>query len=672
MMSGFAWWSRVLATMLVVGLLAGSASAQFQTRWNFTDSEGWPRSPDDVPPGLGLDDGDIDEGPGGGTVGNYIGNQLYFDDNNLFTAPVRSPLGPMIGDVMWGNPTELAGGAQLEFDFFNAPEFPTHVSFDFAWMTNRGASNLLDVFVSGTEGSYGTSLFLDTPFFTSGVQGESGHVQITSIDPDSEIDIGKIEAITLELADIEARIEGGDEIFGQFAIDNFIFRSGDVVPNDSELQLIFPLTGQPVNGTNFGASWLSPSSSIRWSNPILDVAEVSGLDGAEYTVVVSGPASVDAGDGVNSIFAGQTVEDGASALLELQGLPSGTYVSEVRLQNLSNSNDPDDVATTTVDLYDAASVAGNTEGAIDANGGGQIHLEAGATENREGALRAGVRIAEVASTGFSMDVEGIDVGDFIEPGDVLNGTVRAAFGARSGSRSGQLIIDGYSDIASTFLLNIVGDDAMPAVVWNVTAEIPSKSSGMHEIASGVDYIDAQIGISNPKTGAAVIGGKANSEQTVEILFTSNPDPASATLVGDAIELTGLGDLFVMKIEYDDADLPALLGEDELTVLVYDEALGAWVDAISLNSDGGAGSRFFAGSYADYLDSDDDGLPNLSAFGVDATLNHVWAVLDHNSVFGVGVAGNPVPEPSTFVLLCGVVGLVAVRRVRRFGRIAIRR
>ena len=113
-----------------------------------------------------------------------------------------------------------------------------------------------------------------------------------------------------------------------------------------------------------------------------------------------------------------------------------------------------------------------------------------------------------------------------------------------------------------------------------------------------------------------------------------PDSESATLVNDAIQVTGLGDLFVMQIAYDEADLPAGVGEESLKLLVFDDAQGTWSDAILLNSDAGAGGTFFAGAYADYLLADADGLPDLSIFGVDAAPDREVALRSLDRLKGI--------------------------------------
>ena len=119
-------------------------------------------------------------------------------------------------------------------------------------------------------------------------------------------------------------------------------------------------------------------------------------------------------------------------------------------------------------------------------------------------------------------------------------------------------------------------------------------------------------------------------------------------------------LFVLQLTYDES---LVSDENLLEMLYYDPqaggGAGAWVSAVLNNSDGGAGYSVFEGSYEQYLAATDGLLTpdDLSVFGRDVEANHIWCVLDHASIFGVGV-----PEPTTCVLLC--VGVLTLLRRRR--------
>jgi hypothetical protein len=143
---------------------------------------------------------------------------------------------------------------------------------------------------------------------------------------------------------------------------------------------------------------------------------------------------------------------------------------------------------------------------------------------------------------------------------------------------------------------------------------------------------------------------------------------TALILGDTVDIDfeALADLYVLQMTYQDGSLPAGMAETDLRLLFYDAlangGVGAWVHAIAANSDGGAGGLFFDGSYQSYLDTLAlPAMPQLSMFGVDSFANHVWAVLDHHSTFGVGI----VPEPAVVSVLM-LAAPAMLRRRRRAG------
>jgi hypothetical protein len=101
-------------------------------------------------------------------------------------------------------------------------------------------------------------------------------------------------------------------------------------------------------------------------------------------------------------------------------------------------------------------------------------------------------------------------------------------------------------------------------------------------------------------------------------------------------------LYVLQFTYLDANVPNGFTEEQMQLLVFETGSDDWSLAIDDNSDGGAGNSFFAGSYADFLTGPGGGSldsSDLSSYGVDATNNLAWAVLDHASFFSLGVLGS---------------------------------
>lgn len=152
------------------------------------------------------------------------------------------------------------------------------------------------------------------------------------------------------------------------------------------------------------------------------------------------------------------------------------------------------------------------------------------------------------------------------------------------------------------------------------------------------------------------------------------------IVSDVVDLTGIAGTFVLEMEYSQ---PALIIEKAgvtedtyaqqgfLYLSWFEDPANAaggtdpgqeWVNAVDGNSGVGVSAvTNYLGTYADFAAANSITEVNLDdylgSWGVDTATDTVWAVLDHNSEFGV------VPEPGSLALLAVGSALIGYRRRR---------
>jgi hypothetical protein len=215
----------------------------------------------------------------------------------------------------------------------------------------------------------------------------------------------------------------------------------------------------------------------------------------------------------------------------------------------------------------------------------------------------------------------------------------------------------------------------PVVVAPVT-----PTSTPSTVASGTSYstVTPVTSTGGRGTTVSIQGGKntSGSAQTVT-LGTTNTGAHFTAMASDVVSVSGNdGNVFSLQLTFDLNTANQMGGAQNMTLLWQNPANSEWENAV-LGDHGTNTTNVlyldYQGSFASFESTYGISDANLSlylgAYGVDTTNDTVWAVIDHNSSF---VAGNTlllpqdqsVPEPSTWAMLVGGLGMLGLWSKRR--------
>ena len=213
-----------------------------------------------------------------------------------------------------------------------------------------------------------------------------------------------------------------------------------------------------------------------------------------------------------------------------------------------------------------------------------------------------------------------------------------------------------------------------AVVIATGAKVDMQQSASALISGSSDLSGVTLSGTGASANAAVLAGTASGTGgTLSTDWISTGKPQG--VVSDILDLhtpTGAAP-FVLSMAYD----PAVSGTDVSNIwLLWDSGSNGWVNAVAGNTSGpgltqatgemlgyvGSFSQFQTGTFSGTV-AGTDLTKYLGAYGRDASANTVWAVVNHNSLFG---GGNiiVVPEPAGLVIVVGAAGALALARARR--------
>ncbi|TLD71303.1 PEP-CTERM sorting domain-containing protein [Phragmitibacter flavus] len=278
---------------------------------------------------------------------------------------------------------------------------------------------------------------------------------------------------------------------------------------------------------------------------------------------------------------------------------------------------------------------------------------------------ASITSKEVSNAGF--EVYGLDAGTEIAKFDgeeyhFTEGTVSFVnVNALNGTHRATLRVGfdhGNPDVTAT---PVVREWELSQTVASATAATYGETYTAYVDAGGSYagfWLESQDG-----TMARLKGGQASSAVILQMSFDDMTGEVtgganSPQFLSDVVSVTGTGDdWFVLELTYNEEEYLGLYGE--LGATDMDAPLLAWFDgndwvnAVLGNTSGTA--QYYSGLWQESY--------GLGSYGWDEETGMVWAVLDHNSDFGV-LGGSVVPEPSRMVLvLLGAMALIFHRKRR---------
>ncbi len=274
-----------------------------------------------------------------------------------------------------------------------------------------------------------------------------------------------------------------------------------------------------------------------------------------------------------------------------------------------------------------------------------------------GSYSSGFSINQSAQvTGYSLIANNFDTHPFIYTGGVMHDLYTIVTGVSNISLSdvGTSVND-WGQIVAT--ATMTGGQTHAVLLSPITPYVTNTGASITaHVVYGVDY--GGIGGTNSNAGLGTgvqLGGTAGSNQNVVQTFSS----IIPGLASDVLHLSGTApDTIVLRMTYDKATAIALFGSEDQAYLGWlDPNDNTWKNSVLGNT--GTNTPFFVhGAFDTNVDF------VLGYYGIDTTNSEVWAVINHNSTFGVmGNIPVPVPEPSS-ALLTALTGIVAMMTRRR--------
>ncbi len=164
-----------------------------------------------------------------------------------------------------------------------------------------------------------------------------------------------------------------------------------------------------------------------------------------------------------------------------------------------------------------------------------------------------------------------------------------------------------------------------------------------------------MGTNSINTGTLKDGSGRQESKSVDTGWTARTDSSAPThALSDVLTLWGLQDIgsthsdtFALSLTFDPTGAALSQLQSGQAFIMSQNASGNWVNTCDLNT--GGTEQFVLGAYNDSY--------GLGTYGIDLSTDTAWAVVNHDSTFGVAV-----PEPVTMALLAvGGLGFLTRRK-----------
>jgi hypothetical protein len=532
------------------------------------------------------------------------------------------------------------GGSDASVDFhFLQGTPPQTVEFDFAWSVAGSpwaTPDYVEVYLEDSEsrGAY-QYVYLGNTF--TGLGGFDGYADRIRFDAAQLYDDYSGEPfvdISYMYLYVDAIVTGGPA--SEFGIDNLSLDGG--VTEGGEL---FPSVNQ-------GA--IDVSNSILVSNVLrgsghfgmnFEVTNGTNSNTTYSTELLPGGELLDAGQVHNAPIAAGQIRYTPDVVSIDRSWSSGEYASGIRLINTGNPQDPDNVVTLMIRIVEPPVLSG--PGPVHVSGQTPVQLANAAAPG--GGFRASVKVTAAGISG-PFALAGLADGTPVKPGQTAEGVVSLnRFGLLSGDYAGVLTaafqMTMYSGVNQGTEVFLHHAEAVASAQWPLDATLADTLTDSVAYSSGDPLGPGVVGVNNATTAATLLAGNANSTGSVSMGLVEAPAGASTGVIRKAadVDFTTAVPVHVVQMTYRDVDLCSSMIESNLRLLAYNDGAADWKLAVSANS-GGGGAAFFSGPFEAFAQTL-NGAPlssALGAHGLDTAANQVWAVVNHDGLFGVGEIG----------------------------------